>query len=52
MSADLLEREGRAALVEYLRVTAAGTIGCPVSDEKLAHVAGALLALGEPSGGM
>ncbi len=35
-----------------VRVTAAETMGCPVSDEKLGHVADALLALGQPAGGM
>lgn len=48
----LLERKGRATLVEYLRVTAAETIGCPVSDEKLVHVADALMALREPEEGV
>lgn len=48
----LLEHKGRTALVDYLRVTAAETTGCPVSDEKLGHVADALLALGQPAGGM
>jgi len=48
----LLERKGRKALVDYLRVTAAEAMSCPVSDEKLGQVADALLALGEPTGGM
>lgn len=48
----LFERKGRVALIEYLRVTAADKIGCPVSDEKLAHVVDALLALGEREEGM
>jgi hypothetical protein len=43
----LLEGESRAAVVDYLRFTAAETIQCPVSEEKLALVADKLMALKE-----
>ena len=42
----LIERKPREMLADYLRVTAAETIGCPVSDEKLAKVVDLLMALG------
>ncbi len=43
----LLEGKSRAAVVDYLRFTAAETIQCPVSEEKLALAADKLMALKE-----
>ncbi len=46
----LLERKPAGAIADYLRVTAAETIGCPVSEHKLAVVVDKLLGLrGEQS---
>jgi hypothetical protein len=41
----LIEKAPKEALAAYLRETAADTIGCPVSEEKLAHVVDKLMAL-------
>ena len=43
----LIERKPREMVGAYLRLTAAETIGCPVSDEKLAKVVDQLMALGD-----
>lgn len=47
----LIERKPAEMVADYLRVTAAETIGCPVSDERLAHVVDQLMALGGDGGG-
>jgi len=41
----LIERKGRGALADYLRETAADTIGCPVREDRLDLVVDKLLAL-------
>ncbi len=46
----LMKNEAGADVAEYLRITAAETIGCPVSEDKLASVVDKLLSLrGEQS---
>lgn len=41
----LSERKPAAEVADYLRVTAAETIGCPVSEEKLARAVEMLMRL-------
>lgn len=46
----LIERKPREMVADYLRVTAADIIGCPVSDEKLREVVTKLMALRDTGG--
>ncbi|MBC7769248.1 MAG: hypothetical protein H7124_10720 [Phycisphaerales bacterium] len=43
----LIEKAPPADVADYLRQTAADTIGCPVDEEKLARVVAKLMALQE-----
>lgn len=43
----LMERKPAQDVADYLRVTAAETIGCPMSEEHLAGVVSKLMALME-----